>query len=276
MNKLIITAAICGAEVTKAHNPAVPYTIEEVTRESKLAYEAGAVIIHLHVRWDDGTPTQDQGRYKAAMRAIEQACPGIIVLPSTGGAMGMTTEERMQPVELKPEIATIDCGTLNFGGDEIFVNTESMIKAFSKRMRELSVKPECECFDKAMVDTVLRLSAAGWFDAPLHFNFVLGVKGGMAATPQNLVFLTSSIPQGSTWCVTGVGRSQFEMAAQAILLNGHVRVGFEDNVYLEKNQLAASNGVLVEKVVQLANLLGREIASPEEARQMMGLMNRVI
>src|SRR5699024_11093157 len=119
MEKLIITAAICGAEVTKEHNPAVPYTVEEIAREALGAYEAGASIIHLHVREDDGTPTQSKARFKECMDAIKEKCPDVIVQPSTGGAVGMTDEERLQPTELYPEMATLDCGTLNFGGDEI-------------------------------------------------------------------------------------------------------------------------------------------------------------
>ena len=154
MEKLIITAAICGAEVLKEHNPAVPYTIEELVREAKSAYDAGASIIHLHVRWDDGTPTQDKGRFKEAIDAIKKEIPDIIIQPSTGGAVGMTDDERLQPTELKPEMATLDCGTLTFGGDEIFINTENTIKYFGKRMIELGIKPEIEVFDKSMIDMV--------------------------------------------------------------------------------------------------------------------------
>ena len=271
MSKLIITAAICGAEVMKEQNPAVPYTIEELAREAKLAYDAGASVIHLHVRWDDGTPTQDRERFRLAIEAIRAVCPDVIILPSTGGAVGMTAEERLQPVDLAPEIATLDCGTCNFGGDDIFVNTESMIKAFAKKMNETGVKPECECFDKGMVDMAIRLANKGLIPKPLHFNLVLGVNGGIAATARDLAYLTDSLPEGSTWCATGIGRYEFDMAAVAITMGGHVRVGFEDNVYVEKGKLASSNGELVAKVVKLAKLLGREIASPAEARQMIGL-----
>ena len=152
MEKLIITAAICGAEVTKEHNPNVPYTVEEIVREAKSAYDAGASVIHLHVREDDGTPTQSKERFKMCIDAIKEACPDAIIQPSTGGAVGMTDEERLQPVFLKPEMASLDCGTCNFGGDEIFVNTENMIINFSKYMIENGVKPECEFFDKSMID----------------------------------------------------------------------------------------------------------------------------
>ena len=271
MEKLIITAAICGAEVLKEHNPAVPYTIEELVREAKSAYDAGASIIHLHVRWDDGTPTQDKGRFKEAIDAIKKEIPDIIIQPSTGGAVGMTDDERLQPTELKPEMATLDCGTLNFGGDEIFINTENTIKYFGKRMIELGIKPEIEVFDKSMIDMALRLHKRGFIQSPMHFDFVMGVNGGITGELRAFVFLRESIPADATYTVAGIGRFEFPLAVAAIIDGGHVRVGFEDNVYLSKGVLAKSNGELVEKVVRLAKEFGREIATPAEAREILGL-----
>ena len=270
MEKLIITAAICGAEVTKEQNPAVPYTVEEIQREAKSAYDAGASIIHLHVREDDGTPTQDKARFKACIDAIKEVCPDVIVQPSTGGAVGMTDLERLQPTELPGiEMATLDCGTLNFGGDEVFVNTENTIKNFGKIMIERGIKPEVEVFDKGMVDYAIRYAKQGFIKEPMHFDFVLGVQ--MTATARDLAFMVDSIPAGSTWTVAGVGRHEFPMAAIAIAMGGHVRVGFEDNVYMSRGVLAKSNGELVSRVVRIANELGREIATPQEARQILGL-----
>ncbi|HPB57667.1 MAG TPA: 3-keto-5-aminohexanoate cleavage protein [Bacteroidales bacterium] len=271
MEKLIITAAICGAEVLKEHNPAVPYTIEELVREAKSAYDAGASIIHLHVRWDDGTPTQDKGRFKEAIDAIKKEIPDIIIQPSTGGAVGMTDDERLQPTELKPEMATLDCGTLNFGGDEIFINTENTIKYFGKRMIELGIKPEIEVFDKSMIDMALRLHRRGFIQSPMHFDFVMGVNGGITGELRDFIFLRESIPADATYTVAGIGRFEFPLAVAAIIDGGHVRVGFEDNVYLSKGVLAKSNGELVEKVVRLAKEFGREIATPAEAREILGL-----
>ncbi|TJX68333.1 3-keto-5-aminohexanoate cleavage protein [Soehngenia saccharolytica] len=269
MDKLIITAAICGAEVTKENNPSVPYTVEEIAREAESAYKAGASIIHLHVREDDGTPTQRKERFKECMDAIRAKCPDVIIQPSTGGAVGMTDEERLQPTELYPEMATLDCGTLNFGGDEIFVNTENTIKNFARIMNERNIKPEIEVFDKGMVDYAIKYNKQGFIKAPMHFDFVLGVQ--MTATARDLAFLVDSIPEGSTWTVAGIGKNQFPMAALAIVMGGHVRVGFEDNIYISKGVLAKSNGELVEKVVRLAKELGREIATPNEAREILGL-----
>jgi len=271
MEKLIITAAICGAEVLKEHNPAVPYTVEECVREAKLAYQAGASIIHLHVRYDDGTPTQDRERFRLIMEAIRNECPDVIIQPSTGGAVGMTDDERLQPTELNPEMATLDCGTCNFGGDDVFVNTENTIKYFGDRMIERGIKPELEVFDKSMIEMALRLAKKGHILKPFHFDFVMGVNGGIGGEIRDFAFMRGSIPDDATYTVAGVGRFQMPLAVLAIIDGGHVRVGFEDNVYISKGILAQSNGELVAKVVRMAKELGREIANPTEARRILGL-----
>ena len=274
MAKLIITAAICGAEVTEEQNPAVPYTVEEIVREAKSAVEAGAAIVHLHVREDDGTPTQNKARFKECIDAILKECPDVILIPSTGGAVGMTAEERLQPTELFPEMATLDCGTCNFG-DDVFENTMPMMRAFGQRMMENNIKPEYECFEMGHLDTVLNMAKKGQVPgAPMQFNFVLGVPGCTPATIPNLCWLVNSIPAGSTWTATGIGRHQFTLAAAAIAMGGNVRVGFEDSIYIEKGVLAKSNGEMVAKVVRMAKELGREIATSAEAREILGLKPR--
>ena len=274
MEKLIITAAICGAEVTKEQNPAVPYTVEEIVREAKSAVDAGAAIVHLHVREDDGTPTQSKARFKECIDAIYEVCPDVIIIPSTGGAVGMSAEERLQPTELFPEMATLDCGTCNFG-DEVFENTMPMMRDFGKRMIENNLKPEYECFEMGHLDTVLKMAQKGQVPgAPMQFNFVLGVPGCTPATVQNLAWLVNSIPAGSTWTATGIGRHAFTLAAHAIAMGGNVRVGFEDNLNLEKGVPAKSNGELVAKVVRIAKELGREIATSAEAREILSLPPR--
>lgn len=274
MEKLIITAAICGAEVTKEQNPAVPYTVEEIVREAKASYDAGAAIVHLHVREDDGTPTQSKARFKECIDAIYKAIPDVILIPSTGGAVGMTAEERLQPTELMPEMATLDCGTCNFG-DEVFENTMPMMRDFGKRMMENNIKPEYECFEMGHLETILRMAKRGEVPGePMQFNFVLGVLGCAAATIDNLLWMVRRLPEGSTWTATGIGRHEFPLAFHAIPMGGHVRVGFEDNLYVEKGVLAKSNGELVEKTVKIARLLGREIASPAEARKILNLKPR--
>lgn len=275
MDKLIISACICGAEVTKEQNPAVPYTKEECIREAKSAYDAGASLIHLHVRWDDGTPTQDKGRFQEIIDGIRAECPDVIIQPSTGGAVGMTDLERLQSTEVTPtpEMATLDCGTCNFGGDEVFMNTNTTMTNFANILRERGIKPELEVFDKGMIDLTLKvLDRKGLLVHPLHWDFVLGVQ--MNASVPDLVYMANSVPEGSTWTATGLGKNAWHIAAATISLGGHVRVGFEDNLYMEKGVLAKSNGEMVAKAVQIAKLLGRPIATPDEAREILSLPPR--
>jgi 3-keto-5-aminohexanoate cleavage enzyme len=272
MEKLIITAAICGAEVSKENNPAVPYTIREIGIEAERAFLAGASIIHLHVREDDGTPTQSRQRFKSCIEEIRNRVQEVIIMPSTGGAIGMTDQERLQPIYLENiEMASLDMGTMNFGGSEIFVNTESTIINFAKEMHQRGIKPELECFDKGMIDTALRLNEKGIIRSPMHFNLVFGVRGGINATPRDLIYLIDSLPSNATYTITGVGQYEIPMAVLSIALGGHVRVGLEDNIYISKGVLAESNAQLVAKIVTIANIMGREIASPYDTRKILGL-----
>ena len=170
-------------------------------------------------------------------------------------------------------MATLDCGTCNFGGDEVFTNTDNTIINFAKILQERGIKPECEVFDKGMIDTAMKTAyKKGFLTKPIHWDFVLGVQ--MTATIRDLVYMVGSIPEGSTWTATGLGKNAWHIAAATISMGGHVRVGFEDNLYLEKGVLAKSNGEMVAKVVELAKLLGREIATPDEAREILGLAPR--
>jgi 3-keto-5-aminohexanoate cleavage enzyme len=274
MNKLIITCAISGAETTKSDNSFVPYTVEETIEEAYQAYLAGAAIIHLHVRKNDGTPTQSKSRYKDVIKGILKKCPDVIIQPSTGGAVGMSRSTRLKPTELDIEMATLDCGTLNFGGDQIFVNTENDIKFFASRMHEKSIFPELECFEKGHIDMVLRLHKKGFIHKPMHFSFVLGVNGGMTGEERDFYFMKESIPSDSTFSVAGIGKYEFSLAELSIKNGGHVRVGLEDNIYLENGILAKGNKELVEKVVLIAKRYGREIASPNEARAILGIRRK--
>jgi 3-keto-5-aminohexanoate cleavage enzyme len=187
----------------------------------------------------------------------------------------MTSKQRLQPIYLDPppKIVTLDCGTMNFGGDDIFINTEDMIIEFANEMNKRNIKPELECFDKSMIDMALRLKSKGYIKEPMHFNLVLGVVGGINASASDLIFLINSLPSNTTYTVTGIGRYEFLMAALSIVMGGHVRVGFEDNIFLSKGILAKSNGQLVEKARNLANLLGRDVANPKEAKQILNLRN---
>lgn len=270
MEKLIITAAICGAEVMKKDNPNLPVTPEELTAAALAAEQAGASIIHLHVRDQQGQPTQSKEVFARVIALMQEQGLQAIIQPSTGGAAGMTWQERIQPVYLLPEMATLDCGTTNFG-DTIFVNDLPLMRNFAREMQRLDILPELECFEVGHLYNALQLKKEGLLNKHLHFDLVLGVPGAIKASLKNLLFMVELLPEGATWTVAGIGRHQLPLATHAILLGGHVRVGFEDNIYYQKGELAQSNAQLVERVAKLAAILGREIASPAEARTILGL-----
>jgi len=270
MEKLIITAAICGAEVTKKDNPNLPLTAEELAEEALRAEKAGASIIHLHVRDEDGNPTQNKEVFKKAMDKMEEYGVEAIIQPSTGGAAGMTWKERIQPIYLKPEMATLDCGTTNFG-DEVFVNDLPLMRNFAKEMKKLDVLPELECFEVGHIYNALKLKKEELLNKHLHFDLVLGVPGAMPASVKNLLFMVEHLPEDATWTAAGVGRYQLQLAYHTIIMGGHVRVGFEDNIFYKKGELAKSNAQLVKRIVRLSKEYGREIADPFEARQILGI-----
>lgn len=269
MEKLIITAALTGAEVTRDIQPNLPLTPEEIAQDAYDCFLAGASIVHVHARDAEGNPTQSYEVYKEIKERIEEKC-NVIVQPSTGGATWHTADERLQPVELSPEMATLSTGTVNFGPD-VFMNTEEYMEKFALRMKELGVKPEIEVFERGMIANALKLVKKGLVEKPLHFDFVLGVPGACPGEVDDLLYMRNSIPEGSTWTVAGVGRYELPLSAIAITMGGHVRVGFEDNVYYTKGVLADSNAQLVARVVRLAKELGRKVATPDEARVILGL-----
>lgn len=269
MEKLIITAALTGAEVTRELQPNLPLSPDEIAQDAYACYQAGASIVHVHARDEQGEPTQSYEVYKAIKEKIEALCD-VIVQPSTGGATWHSAEERLQPVELVPEMATLSTGTVNFGS-EVFMNTEAYIETFAKRMLELGVKPEIEVFERGMIANALRLLKKGLVKAPLHFDFVLGVPGACPGEVEDLVHMRQAIPVDATWTVAGIGRYETPLAAVAIAMGGHVRVGFEDNIYYSKGVLAESNAQLVERVARLAGELGRQVATPDDARRILGL-----
>lgn len=269
---LIITAALNGAEVTREQQPALPITSEELARAGIEAVQAGASILHLHARKPDGTPSHDPALFDEAIRLIQAECDPIIQI-STGGSIGMTAEERLAPLVLRPEMASLTTGTVNFG-DGVFHNPPDLVETFARRMTELGIKPEIEVFDTGMLTTALQLVRRGLLQPPLHVQFVLGVPGAMAGTPRNLFHLLESLPPEYTWTVAGIGRVQLPLTALAISLGGHVRVGFEDNIYYRKGELAQSNAQLVARVARLAAELERPVATPAEARALLGLPPR--
>ncbi len=272
MEKLIITCALSGAEINKKDNPNLPVTPEELAREAEQAVAAGASIIHLHVRKEDGTPTMDPEIFGRARDLIAEKTDAIIQF-STGGAVGMPLEERIAPLDLQPEMATLTTGTVNFGR-EVFYNPPPYIEALATRMQEKGVKPEIEVFEAGMIKNALFFVRQGLLEMPLHFDLVMGVPGGIPAEVRDLVYLVESLPQGSTWSVAGIGRHELNLGTVALIMGGHVRVGFEDNIYYHRGVLAESNAQLVERMARLAGEVGREVARPDEARQILQMNGR--
>lgn len=271
MEKLIITVAGVGAETTREAQPNLPVTAREIGEDAARCREAGASIYHLHVRRPDGSPTQDKDVFAAAIAEI-RARTDIIIQTSTGGAMGMTAGERLQPLELDPEMASLTTGTANFG-DEVFFNDTALMREFYTRMQARGVRPEFEIFEAGQIDNALRLVKQYGPAGPLmHWDFVLGVPGSMSGEPRNLVFLVDRIPvEGSTWTATGIGRWHMPVTMTALALGGNVRVGLEDNIYYLKGELADGNAQLAARVARLAAEWGRECATPDEARQILRL-----
>ncbi len=269
MEKLIITAALVGAELTRNDTPHLPLTPAEIAEEAARVCEAGASVVHVHARDRDGRPTQNREIYREIINRVRERCNAVIQV-STGGAVGMTAEERLQPVLLGPEMASLTTGTVNFG-DDVFHNPRDLMVRFARTMREYGVKPEIEVFDAGMVANALWLVRKGFLDEPLHFDFVLGVPGGLPAGMKSLLFLSELIPPGSTWSVAGIGPNQLPMAAAAVIMGGHARVGLEDNIFYRKGEKAAGNAPLVERVVRMARELERDVAGPLEARSILGI-----
>ncbi len=266
---LIITCALVGAELTREQTPYLPLSPAELADSACGAFEAGARMVHLHVRDGNGQPTCNEEVFAEVIRRIRSRCNPIIQV-STGGAIGDSDVDRFRPLQSGPDMGSLTTGSVNFGND-VFLNPRPFVESLAKEMKSKGIKPEIEVFDAAMLETGIALKDKGLIDAPLHFDLVLGVPGGLAATERNLKFLVEGIPAGSTWSVAAIGRHQFPMARLAIEMGGHVRVGMEDNIYLEKGVLAKSNAELVAKVVKMAEDLGRPIATAEQARKMLHL-----
>ncbi|HRK01541.1 MAG TPA: 3-keto-5-aminohexanoate cleavage protein [Oligoflexia bacterium] len=268
-NKLIITCAITGAETTRDQNPNLPITPDEQATAAYDCWKAGASIIHLHVRDDSGKPSQSVDRFREVIEKIRKKCP-VIVQVSTGGAVGEKIERRAEPLTLKPEMASLNTGSINFG-DEVFLNLPSDVEFLAKRMSELSIKPEIEVYDYGMFEYSLKLVKKGIIKQPAHFQFVLGTGHGISGEPRNLCRMADLVPEHCTWTAAGVGRYQLPVAAQAIVMGGHVRVGLEDNIYFSKGVLAKSNAQLVQRIANLAEILQRSVATVDETKEILGL-----
>lgn len=270
MAKMVITCAVTGAEVTREHNPNLPITPAEIAAAAADARAAGAAILHLHVRDHQGNPTQDLAVFRDAIARVRAKCD-IVIEVTTGGAVGMTPEERLAPVTLQPEMASLDCGTVNFG-DEYFVNSLPMMRQFAAVMRDHQVQPTLECFDLSHVDNSKILLEEGLIKAPFHYGLVMNVPGAVRYDAETLAFFAKRLPAGSHWTVIGVGgRASHAGIFAAIAHGGFVRVGFEDNIYYTKGVLATSNAQLVERAAAIARSAGAEIATPDDVRELFKL-----
>lgn len=269
MEKLIITVAPTGSLPKKKDNPHVPITPEEIVACGKRCEAAGAAIIHVHARNPvDESPSTDYALFKEACDGLRSET-GLVVQISTGGRAGMAYEQRSERLRLKPEMASLTTGSVNFP-DSVYENSPALIRRLAADMHDLGIKPEMEIFDVGMVQNAVDLAAAGLADAPLHFDFVMGLRGAIPATVEHLVHLTHTIPADSTWSVAGIGPHQLPLNTMAIVMGGHCRVGLEDNIYYRKG-VPASNEQLVDRIARLAAELGRAVASPEETRRILRL-----
>lgn len=275
MQPLIITAAITGAETTKENQPNLPVTPDEQAQAAYECYQAGARVIHLHVREDDGSPTQRLERFEESITKIRKAAPDVLLQISTGGAVGVSFESRMAPLQLKPEMATLNAGTLNFG-NEVFINSPADIIRLAEYFKETGVAPEIEVYESGMIDVVAKLAKQGVIThEPLHIQFVLGVPGGMSGKPKNILYMAEHLKElipTATWGIAGIGRYQLPAAVQAMVMGGHIRIGFEDNVYYHKNVLAESNAQLVARIARIAEEINRPLATPQQAKEILGLV----
>ena len=273
MEKVIITAAVIGSRPTKEMNPAVPYTPKEIAESAVESCRAGAAIAHIHVRDPKtGKPDFKLDLFKEVLDRIRQECDMIVNL--TTSALFLSgpdvIEQRLQPVTLRPDICSLDIGSVNFPV-KTFLNPPEWGEAAAKRMREYKVKPEIEVFDLGHIYQALDYLEKGLFDDPPYFQLCMGTKWGIEGTPENLLFMRSKLPPHARWSVLGVGRTQLPMITMGILLGGNVRVGFEDNIYVSKGVLAKNNAQMVEMAANLVHHLQREVATPEEARRMLGI-----
>ena len=275
-NKTIITIAPTGAWPKKENNPAVPMTPEEIAEDVYACWKAGAAVAHLHMRDDEGNGTMDKEKFKKTVELIRAHKDCDIVLNmTTSGDLHATDETRQAHLrEIKPEMASYDCGSMNWLNSGLFLNTPAFLEELGATMQEYNVKPEIEAFDPGMIANAAYYVKKGVLKTPLHFQFCMGCANGIPGSVKNLVFMKETMDQlcpGSTWSCFGVGHSAMEIMYAAIAMGGHIRVGMEDNVMFAKGQLAESNVQFVERAKNAIELFGRQAATPDEARQILGL-----
>ena len=272
MEKLIINAAITGSRNLRDIAPYIPYTPEEIVQSSIECWRAGAAIVHIHVRDpESGLGAQDPELFRQVVEPLREKTDVIVNLTTSGIAgRNLPMEDRLKSLELKPDMASFDAGSINLGGG-VFINPPDFLDLAASEMKRLNVKPEIEVFDSGMITTALAMRKKGQLEDPMYFQFVLGTPSGAVATPRSLLHLTDMIPDGSIWSVTGMGKAHLPMSMLALGMGGHIRLGMEDNLYYERGVLAKTNAQFVERIVRISGEYGRGIASPDEARKILGL-----
>ena len=270
-NKVILTVACTGAWPQKTDSPYVPIAPEEIADEVYQSWQAGASVAHIHVRDDQGKASMSYEKFEKTVKLVRERCDIVLNLTTSGG-LGLTDEIRMKPfMELRPELASFDCGSMNWLHTDVFENHPRFLEKLGPAMKEYGVKPEIEIFDAGMVYNALYYLKKGVLEAPLHFQFVLGAAGGMTATVENLVFLKNLIPADSTWGALGIGKGHLPILYAALAMDGNVRVGMEDNIFYAPKVLAKSNAEFVERTKRTAAEIGKEIATPAETRKLLNL-----
>ena len=270
-DKIILSVATTGSWPTKAQNPDLPVTPEEIAQAAVESWREGAAVVHVHVRDVAGKMSCDLSRFLRVKELIrDQGCDILINFSTSGGAGRVGEEERFNSLAAGPELGSLDAGSMNFN-DRIFLNPPDFLEELARRMLAAHVKPEIEVFDSGMIGNALALEGKGMIPSPLWWQFVLGVKGGAPATARSLLHLVDSLPAGSLWSVCAVGGRQLSMNVLAIAMGGHARTGLEDNLYYRRGELARSNAQLVARLTRIARECGREPATPAEAREILGL-----
>lgn len=281
MDRVIVTAALTGVLANREQCPAIPYTPAEIAAEARRAADAGAAVVHIHAREEDGRPSFRVERYQEIAVAVREACPDVVLNFSTG-AVGLSKEERIAHIPAtRPDMAALNMGSMNYGiysqrrkrflVDLVFANPFGEIEFYLQTMRENGVVPELECFDRGHIHNAEPFREAGLLSATPWYSLIMGVMGGIPASPQELVNQARALPGGAPWQVIGISIEQWRLAAVALGLGGNVRVGLEDNFYLAPGQMARSNGELVAKAVRMARDVGREPATPAEVRAQLGV-----
>ncbi len=279
-NKVIITAALTGVAANRKQCPAIPYTPDEIAEEAYRAWQAGAAVVHIHAREEDGRPSHRVEVYQAIRDKTHARCD--VILNFSTGAIDVPKEERIRHIcDLKPEIGALNMGSMNYAKyspekkkmvfDFVFQNPFDTILFYLENMNLAGVKPELECFDVGHTESIYPLLDMGILKQPIQFSFILGVLGGISAKPGHLAYQVQQIPKDSTWEVIGISQDQWRLASEALELGGNIRVGLEDNFYVEPGMMAKSNADLVDKAVKISRAMGREPATVQEAKRLLSI-----